>query len=1045
MSVLPEQALCPVVVGRDDELTILRSALDRALQGYARGIFISGEAGIGKSRLCRGIIKDAQLRGLAPVIGLSSPQDLALPFGPVVDALRRALTRMASLNTPLQPALAPVAPSLALLLPELGVAAPQDAPESPMLQRRHFFDALTHALRTVAALGAGDSEGATPLVLVLEDLHWADESTLELLQFLFRSTAGNDPAVSVPGQGMLVVGTFRVEGLADAPTVTRTLSALLATRTAHQLELRPLTVEQLEHMLEATLGRPVSPDVVSAFFERGEGNPFVTEELLGALAAAGQLDRTDAARMEVAALHLPLSLRGAVLDRLGLLPLEARELLSTAAVVGRVFDLDLLAAVTGLESDALWPQLRLTLRGNLIEENPAEGGSATATTGDRYRFRHALTRDVIYEELLGPERRTLHAAVARALEARLSLVGDVVDGDTIEALAYHYRLAGDRVKAPDFALRAAERDRALLAFAEARRHYAEALAYFPAADPARLPILEQLGLLSLALLDIQGAVPYLDAATALLRALGLTRKAAVVAGEMHHLLWFIDLARFQAMVGELDALAEAAYSGGDGAGPADADALATYAAAALAHAVYAHYDRADLWARRAFDLAAALRRAGHPTIAPISPSTYKAMLARGHARLHGLLGEGSAQETAEAGIRDLRETLELGQRHALPEVVQLTYNFLPRGLLELGRDAEAAALIDAADEYARRSGVAPIADMRGYALLFAGRWSEGVALMREAIEVSRVIGSPGKLALELTALGHLLAAQGDGAGAIAVLSEALALLEPSGQFVTLAPCLTGLACACARNGDEDRAAALYERGRMLWQATQDRGTVIALLLEGCLFYAGRGETPRAEEWAGDLAAAAGPMPLPVAAAALAHARGSALAAAGDHAAAQRELRDAMARWSALRRPYEGAWAQAALGAGLLATAGRVPAQRAAADAELVAAEDTFRRLGAARDLAGVADLRRRAGLQAQERRRQSLAQGRAPYGDLTPREREVLRLLAEGRTNRAIAQALFIAEGTAELHVSRILGKLGCSTRSQAVAYAVAHHLIENP
>src|SRR5579883_333733 len=105
MSVLPEQALCPVVVGRDDELVVLRGALDRALQGYARGIFIIGEAGLGKSRLCRTVIKDAQMRGLAPVIGLGSPQDTGLPFGPIVDALRRAVTRTAS-DAPIQQALA---------------------------------------------------------------------------------------------------------------------------------------------------------------------------------------------------------------------------------------------------------------------------------------------------------------------------------------------------------------------------------------------------------------------------------------------------------------------------------------------------------------------------------------------------------------------------------------------------------------------------------------------------------------------------------------------------------------------------------------------------------------------------------------------------------------------------------------------------------------------------------------------------------------------------------------------------------------------------
>jgi hypothetical protein len=199
-----------------------------------------------------------------------------------------------------------------------------------------------------------------------------------------------------------------------------------------------------------------------------------------------------------------------------------------------------------------------------------------------------------------------------------------------------------------------------------------------------------------------------------------------------------------------------------------------------------NYARANLWARRGLDLAATLDWAGAPT----SPAAYKALLARGHARLHGKVGEsGGEQEIARAGIRDEYETLELGLRQALPEVVQLAYNFLLRGLLEVGRDAEAATLIDAADEYARRSGVAAIGDTRGYSLLFAGRWAEGITAMRDAVATSRAIGSPGKLALELTALGHLLVAQGDGPGATEVLEEALAILEPSGQWVILAPCL----------------------------------------------------------------------------------------------------------------------------------------------------------------------------------------------------------------------------------------------------------------
>src|SRR5581483_4826844 len=129
----------------------------------------------------------------------------------------------------------------------------------------------------------------------------------------------------------------------------------------------------------------------------------------------------------------------------------------------------------------------------------------------------------------------------------------------------------------------------------------------------------------------------------------------------------------------------------------------------------------------------------------VSPAAYKALLARGHARVHGqVAGERDAlrgSALVEAGLRDEHETLKLGLRHALPEVVQVCYNFLPRGLLEVGRDREAAALIDAADEYARRSGVAAIADTRGFCMYFAGRWQEAIEIMRASVAFSRRIGA----------------------------------------------------------------------------------------------------------------------------------------------------------------------------------------------------------------------------------------------------------------------------------------------------------------
>ncbi len=781
------------------------------------------------------------------------------------------------------------------------------------------------------------------------------------------------------------------------------------------------------------------PRVADILFEQCEGNPFIAEELLTALVASGRLDNLP--NTISAPMHLPLSLRGSVLERFHRLSPNARSLLSVAAVIGRTFDVAVLARVTGLDGNTVLGGIRSALQEGLIEDNRIAGGTARMTTGDRYRFRHALTRDVIYDELLSPERRTLHSIVARILEEQVGEEG-ADDDDSIEAVAYHYRLAGDRVKAPVFALRAAGRARTLLSFAEARRHYSEVLSYLAEDDPGRLPLLEQLGLLSLALLDVHGAVPYLDAASALLRRLGLGRKAAVILGEIHHLLWYVDLARFRAMVSELDSAAESARTGVDGGGPEDADALMTYAAAALAHAVYATYDRAIVWAQRALDLSALLNVA-------TSPAIYKALLARGHALVHGenaprdqTLSAGYG--TVEAGLHDFRQALDLGLRHAWPEAVQLSYNFLPRALLDLGRDDEARRVIDQSDAYAERSGVPAIADMRGYSLLYAGRWDEGITMLRTASEASRAFGALSKCAMELTALGHLLVAQGDGSAAAAAFTEACTILEPGAQFVTLGPCLHGLAAAQALLGHHDDAVALFDRAHALWSSTQDRLAVVPLLLDGCLYHASCGDARRAAEWASDLERLPGGASHPVAAAATLHVRGVVLSITADHGGAADQLRGAVERWEALSRPYQAARARIALGTALLAVSRGDTARRAEAEAVLMKAAEACARFGARHDLAEIEDIRRRAGLLGQARRRQSLAAARAPYGDLTSREHEVLVLLAEGRTNREIATALFITEGTAELHVSRILSKLGCATRAQAAAYAVANHLVSS-
>jgi DNA-binding CsgD family transcriptional regulator len=242
-------------------------------------------------------------------------------------------------------------------------------------------------------------------------------------------------------------------------------------------------------------------------------------------------------------------------------------------------------------------------------------------------------------------------------------------------------------------------------------------------------------------------------------------------------------------------------------------------------------------------------------------------------------------------------------------------------------------------------------------------------------------------------------------------------------------------------GNRDEAADGYRRLHEWWRKTEDRGTAAPMLLDGCLFFVDI-DRALAEAWAVDLSAMAGGGN-PVAQAAAAHAAGACHAAAGRAAPAVEVLREAAARWSALHRPYAEAGALHGLGAALLASASHDRAVRAEADALLTRAEASFATLGALRDAGLVEALRRESGLLAQARRRRSLDGAKAPFGGLTPRERDVLRLLATGQTNRAIAARLYITEGTAELHVSRILGKLGAATRAQAAALAVARGWID--
>ncbi|WP_169809329.1 ATP-binding protein [Actinomadura chibensis] len=389
----------PVFAGRAAELDALRAAHARSCAGEPAAVLVGGEAGAGKTRLITEFARDRRaLTGCCLDLGAAS-----LPYAPFSAILRRA-GRDAVVA--LMPGTA--VPELGRLMPGLTAAPPP--PDDGTGQLRLF----EHVLTLVERLGADE-----PLTLVVEDAHWADRSTRDLLSFLFRNP---------PRGGVLPVVTFRPEepeprpffaDLARLPHVTR-------------LDLPPLTVSEVADQVRGLLGT-ADPGLVRDVHARGGGNPLFVEALVGSPGAA-----------------VPGTLRDLLLDRVRRLPPAARDALRTASAAGDRVGHGLLAAVTGLDDAELSEALR-----------PAADHGLLTPDGDGYAFRHALFREAVHADLLPGERSALHRRYAAAIERAPAL-----SEAPASALAVHWQGCGDHARALEAAWRAAGERRAATAYAE---------------------------------------------------------------------------------------------------------------------------------------------------------------------------------------------------------------------------------------------------------------------------------------------------------------------------------------------------------------------------------------------------------------------------------------------------------------------------------------------------------------------------------------------------------------------------------------------------
>jgi class 3 adenylate cyclase len=485
------QFLCPVVVGRSTESAALTERLDQAAEGAGSTVMLGGEAGVGKSAFVRQATDLALTRGFRVLNGLTHQSDAGLPYGPFVSAVRsgfRGLDRD-ELGRVLQRS----APDLAELFPELGRTA---RAESTGIERHRLSVAFQHLFRSFTR--------EAPVLVVLEDLHWADEASLELLQHLARE---------LRDARILILATYRSDEMHRRHPLLRTLAELQRERLVTEIALKRLTPDETRELIRATFA-PTHPTITvstefrDAIYSRSEGNPFFTEELLKALVESGGIYYTEGSgwdRKPIGELEIPGSIREAVRARVERLSPEARTTLSAAAVIGLQFSFDLLRTVLAADERALETHLREFIEAQLV----LEAGDG----GDAYAFRHALTREVVYDDLLVRERKRLHRGVADALAA---------SRDAEPALiAHHLLAAGERVGALPHLLAAGDRASRVDAPREAVTHYERAVE-IGLADEQLAPTLERIAE-AYHLFDLSRSLSAANEAASLYRELGDTR------------------------------------------------------------------------------------------------------------------------------------------------------------------------------------------------------------------------------------------------------------------------------------------------------------------------------------------------------------------------------------------------------------------------------------------------------------------------------------------------------------------------------------------
>ena len=952
---MPQRVSAAVMVGREEPFEALAAALASSRTGEGRCVVVGGEAGAGKTRLMTEFLDRAdgvwQLQGGCLELGQA-----VMPLAPLAGILRQlgrdlGVERVAEL----------VGPELAGFLP----GRPQITLDPHWTGQIGMFEAFRALL--------GELAEERPVVVVIEDLHWADRSTLDLLSWLARNLADTQ---------VLLAATYRSDEMRRSHPLRPVLAELGRLPYVERVELQPLTDPEIVELLTAIHGGPVPPQLAREVADRSEGNPFFAEELFAGAGGEG----------------VPLTLRDILSARIDSLPESAKEVLRIAAAAGRRVDHRLLDVVAALGPGELDAGLRAAVE-----------AQALVADADGFLFRHALLQEAVHDQLLPGERTRLHRAFADALLAEPELAAGGADSVDSE-LAHHALAAHDLDLAFRSLVRAGRRAESLFAFSEAQRHLEGA------AD-----LREQVS---------AEAAKEAPATWELLRAAAHCSRyggdPAIGVGHLRRAISLLDPVADRVVVGGLHAeLSENLWMTGHGD---DAVAASDTSTEMLSGVRSREAAEALGWQSRLLMLLGRFEEA-------IPPGRLGVEIAREIDAAVELSRAENSLGTSLASVGELAEGTEL-LRDAITvadaggaggDAVRGYINLVsvmktPANDIRAAEQASGEALAYAA-RHAVRGGMtdwlrmevadvhvrlgrlsdarAVLAEVRtgwttgvngqyfhtssGWLDVVQGRYDEATEHLRHARELAPNIRDPQAIGPQI-GVRMLLELARDTLD----LGDAVDVLEPvvadSSAYNGLV-LVSRVAAAAAEGGDADGAKAV-ERIRSLFLGRREGANdVLAANLDG---------------WLGILDAEVARV-------------------SGEHDPAL--WRHAVDGMSSRGHAEQALYCRVRL-VDALARAG----QAEEATTELAEAHDIAGELGAVRHTEDLETLARR--------HRLKLA-GAGPtrsLGVLTSRETEVLALVAQGRTNREIGAELFITEKTASVHVSNILAKLGVSNRGEAAA-----------